>query len=124
MTYDRDTIIKAMHRVARVTGRRFAPWCEEAGISEATLRAFFRGTTKSITVENAIRLADVAGVTLHELLGIEEQPRRPVGHSDSRERKLMSALLTRLTKENEATTELLRDLLQLFSGGTPEPAAE
>lgn len=47
---------------------KVAPWCEDAGISEGTLRNFLAGESNSITTVNAQKLADKAFVSISELL--------------------------------------------------------
>jgi Peptidase S24-like len=51
---------------------RVAPWCNEAKVSEGTLRAFLKGDSHTMKVETLEKLSRVRGVSVNRLLGLSD----------------------------------------------------
>lgn len=71
MSYEQliaDRQRRSIKQVMQSHGLKVAPWCDDAGISEGTLRNFLAEESNSITTVNAQKLADKATVSISKLL--------------------------------------------------------
>jgi hypothetical protein len=78
MPYDPDQRRQALRAFSKTNGLKVLPWTASAGLSEATVRGFFAGRTRTLSDETYVLLAEAASRRLgRHISDVELRGERP-----------------------------------------------